>query len=302
MTLRRPIILCASLAVLGSACAAPAEVGAMRFANQAPVWKVNDRADVPVKPAEREFPRLLYFFDAFFFRALTDAMEMPAPRRAMNINALGEVPDSTWFTNRIGVRDLTASEIARGPNASGGPDPSGPWRVTGSKVGGRSVGFIMKDPRGIKYIVKFDEAGIPVVETATDVVLQRLLLQGRRHERDGNAAGRAGEGERGSGAASGVLHHRSGRRETPGSRGRLDDRRRHAILHAPGGVVAFELQEDACMTVRNDPVELDQGSPSDRAHDRSRHVPRFPTVAPGFCRPRSRWTPSAAPAAGRASA
>ena len=38
------------------------------------------------------------------------------PIRAVNVNTLDEVPDSSWFTNRIGVRDLPITEITRGPN------------------------------------------------------------------------------------------------------------------------------------------------------------------------------------------
>ena len=37
------------------------------------------------------------------------------PIRAVNANTLDEVPDSSWFTNRIGVRELPLAEIARGP-------------------------------------------------------------------------------------------------------------------------------------------------------------------------------------------
>lgn len=162
-------------ALLVSACAGPSTVGRLRFKNQAPVWKVNDRLKVSTKPEERPFRRMLYFFDAYFFRALTEAMEMKEPVPALNVNSLGEVPDSTWFTNRIGGRDMDPSELIRGPNTDDGPDRSGTWTVTGSKVGGISVGFIIKDARGTKFIIKFDQLGIPVIETATDVVLQRLL-------------------------------------------------------------------------------------------------------------------------------
>jgi hypothetical protein len=47
--------------------------------------------------------------------------------------------------------------------------------VKSSKVGGQSVGFIIEDARGDKYLLKFDEIDFPVMETATDVVVQRLL-------------------------------------------------------------------------------------------------------------------------------
>ncbi len=43
----------------------------------------------------------------------------PGDRRdvlAMNINTAGEMPDSSWFTNRIGRRVPPLNEIVRGPN------------------------------------------------------------------------------------------------------------------------------------------------------------------------------------------
>ena len=33
--------------------------------------------------------------------------------RAMNVNTVDDVPDSSWFTNRIGVRDLPLDELVR---------------------------------------------------------------------------------------------------------------------------------------------------------------------------------------------
>ena len=171
----RALLVLAAVAT-ASACASPGPAGKLRFANQAPVWRVNDRADVAAKPANRPFVRMLYHSDTAFFRRITLAMEVAAPRRAMNTNALDEVPDSTWFTNRIGVRDVSLAEIARGPNSDvNGPDRSAPWRVVGSKVGGQSVGLLIEDNRGVKYLLKFDEPDYPVIETATDVVVQRLL-------------------------------------------------------------------------------------------------------------------------------
>src|SRR5262245_65388689 len=35
----------------------------------------------------------------------------PSGLRAQNVNTIDEVPDSSWFTNRIGTRALTIDEI-----------------------------------------------------------------------------------------------------------------------------------------------------------------------------------------------
>src|SRR5262245_32004193 len=41
----------------------------------------------------------------------------PSGTRARNINTIDEVPDSSWFTNRVGSSQVTAAEIAVGPAA-----------------------------------------------------------------------------------------------------------------------------------------------------------------------------------------
>src|SRR5262245_34005123 len=63
---------------------------------------------------------------------------------AGNINTIDEVPDSSWFTNRIGARPLTADDISRGPNTGTGPAP-GRWTVIGAKLGGAAPGFRVTD-------------------------------------------------------------------------------------------------------------------------------------------------------------
>src|SRR5262245_26837674 len=40
----------------------------------------------------------------------------PTGLRAKNINTIDEIPDSGWFTNRIGTKTVTSEEITRGGN------------------------------------------------------------------------------------------------------------------------------------------------------------------------------------------
>ena len=153
---------------------APRAVSDVRFANRAPVTAVNDRVDI-AQPKDPGFPRLLYFFDRFAFRRVTRLMEVPEPTHAVNVNSLDEVPDSTWFTNRIGVRDLSPRDLERGPNSDDGPDTSAPWTILGTKIGGVTIGFRIEDARGVQYLLKFDRKGLPETETGANVVVQRLL-------------------------------------------------------------------------------------------------------------------------------
>ncbi len=170
---RRAIVL----ALVASACGGQARspAGELRFHNRAPVSVVDDRRDLPEPPREPTFVKEFHHFDGRWYKRVDRWMEMRPPRRAANVNALDEVPDSTWFENRIGARDLSPDEIATGPNLTGSPEGHRPWRIEGSKVGGTAVGFVVRDRRGIRYLLKFDERGVPDVETGADVVTQRLL-------------------------------------------------------------------------------------------------------------------------------
>ena len=176
--MRRPLLapLLGLMAALAAACAgSPSPVGDVRFFNRAPVTVVNDRCDVPDKPAEYALSALLYAIDADIFHRIPRLLDFKPYLRARSQNAMDEVPDSTWFTNRIGHRPMTPEEIRRGPNDSDGPDRSAPWRIIGSKTAGISAGFRVKDARDDVWLIKFDEPHLPEMETATEVIVQRLV-------------------------------------------------------------------------------------------------------------------------------
>jgi hypothetical protein len=94
--------------------------------------------------------------------------------RARDINTIDEVPDSSWFTNRIYARPLTDEEIARGPDVDPAP-ASGRWTVTAAKVIGFAPGFTMKDSRGTTWFIEFDPRGFPHASTAAVSVAVRLF-------------------------------------------------------------------------------------------------------------------------------
>jgi hypothetical protein len=168
----RPLLLLPLLA----ACAGTTPAGTLRFANQPPVAAVDDRRDVPDKPAERKFALNLYHLDGYLVLPVLGAMDLEKQRRAGDVNSIDEVPDSTWFHNRIGVRALTPAQVGRGAGGDDpGPEACKPWTIKSTKVGGMSVGFIIEDACGGKYLLKFDGKGVPEMETAADVISARLF-------------------------------------------------------------------------------------------------------------------------------
>jgi hypothetical protein len=70
----------------------------------------------------------------------------PTGVRAQDINTVDEVPDSSWFTNRIGAHPLTIDELVRGPIAGAPPDPSR-WVISREKTSGVHPGVTAKDAK-----------------------------------------------------------------------------------------------------------------------------------------------------------
>jgi hypothetical protein len=78
------------------------------------------------------------------------------PRPAMNVNTLGEVPDSSWFTNRIGVRDMPVAEVLRGPNKFERLDAEEWTIVRGKGPGGFHPGFRAVHPGDPKQVYQLE--------------------------------------------------------------------------------------------------------------------------------------------------
>lgn len=165
----------AVVSFLLAACAGTSSLPAARYHDAPPVAVVDDRRDTPKSPAPRVYNRWLYQLRGNVVGPIKRALDARADHRALGTNALDEVPNSTWFTNRLGARTLTADELRAGPGRAGSPEPHMPWTVQSTKVGGRNVGFIIKDARGEKFILKFDKKGFPETETAAGVIVGRLL-------------------------------------------------------------------------------------------------------------------------------
>ncbi len=167
--------MAAALLALVGGCAASPPIPPARFANAPIVTIVDDRRDVPKQPEELEFLPDMYLFDSALERVVTRPLELPRIQRALGVNALDDVPDSTWFTNRNYKTPLTPDEVRLGPNTHT-PEQHLPWTISSTKIGGTTPGFIVKDSAGVKYQCKFDYAASPTeLETGTHVIVNRLM-------------------------------------------------------------------------------------------------------------------------------
>lgn len=98
----------------------------------------------------------------------------PVDRRAMSLNTIDEVLDSSWFTNRVGTRGLAPADVGRGPDTSDGPAP-GTLLIVSGKSDGVTPGFTVRDATGQIWFVKFDPPAYPELATGAEVVATKLF-------------------------------------------------------------------------------------------------------------------------------
>ena len=94
--------------------------------------------------------------------------------RALNVNTIDELPDSSWFTNRIGARPLSIDEAVRGPVTGPGP-AAGPLTVTRAKPSGVSAGFVLRDSAGETWFAQFDAPDYSEAASGAAMVANKLF-------------------------------------------------------------------------------------------------------------------------------
>ena len=94
--------------------------------------------------------------------------------KARNVNTVDEVPDSNWFTNRIGTRAVSIEEAVQGPLTGSGPVP-GRWLISRAKEAGVAPGFTIRDAKGDLWFVSFDAKGFPEAATGAILVANKIF-------------------------------------------------------------------------------------------------------------------------------
>ena len=108
------------------------------------------------------------------FNLFINSGHKPSGVRAKNINTIDEVPDSSWFTDRIGAGTLTTEELVRGPNLGAPPDPS-KWVLIREKTSGVHPGFTAIDARGETWFLQFDPVHFPEGATAAVAIASKVF-------------------------------------------------------------------------------------------------------------------------------
>jgi hypothetical protein len=138
--------------------------GDRHFYADDPLWVDDDAALDASKAGKIE--------DANSYDFVVNSFGTPGERqdvRALNVNTIGEVPDSSWFTNRIGKAGMSVADIRRGPDRYEAISLDS-WTVSGGKGAGVQPGFRMTDPEGYTYQIEFDPHSNPELATGAEII------------------------------------------------------------------------------------------------------------------------------------
>jgi hypothetical protein len=142
--------------------------------------------DFDMKNIPEPRPRIANFYDNFFHEQLFEEgkqdLDVPrwfrslagAPKPAMNVNTVDEVPDSSWFTNRHALRHMTIEQLVRGPNTGSAPNFD-QATITNAKNEGVTIGMQVEDKNGDTYFIKFDQAEWPELQSGAEIISTKIL-------------------------------------------------------------------------------------------------------------------------------
>lgn len=145
-----------------------------RFTDTEVVWVDDDRHPIGEEPEEYWSGLAWDAVDQSLFRPMHRGLSLTKGREAANVNAWDEVPDSSWYVNRIGIRPMSHDELAQGGCPDERLDESGPWKVTSAKPNGANPGFGITDAQGRGWLMKFDGDEQTEIATTADVTGSRL--------------------------------------------------------------------------------------------------------------------------------
>ncbi|HKY38164.1 MAG TPA: hypothetical protein VJN18_19610 [Polyangiaceae bacterium] len=162
--------LCALLALAGCA-------GAPRFPLRAPMTHDPDQQPFASEPEEYFSPFAWDGANYMVFHPIARFFAVDPAGAAVNVNALDEVPDSSWFENRLGRRALSVDEVRRGSCSDKRLDPSGPdgsWTIDQGKNNGANPGFRVNIKGLGKFMLKTDPASEPERATGATAISSRV--------------------------------------------------------------------------------------------------------------------------------
>ena len=139
-----------------------------KFADRPAVTTVADASPSPV-PERIRLADSVFFTDTYVRRPLIQALELERVPEAGDVNALDEVPTSTWYRPPpSGMKRLARAYRVDGP-------PTLPLRVVTRKTSLGRGGLSIVDSRGLAYELFRDPKTAPATTTAAAAIASRLV-------------------------------------------------------------------------------------------------------------------------------
>jgi len=142
-----------------------------KFRSDDPLKQDPDRNPVPI-PKERDLSQIYDLVENTWILRPKKNEQIP---EAQNINTLGEVPDSSWYTNRMSRRVMSIDELVKGPDRLSEAEEYRLWVLIDVKTEGVTPGFTVRDGRGDVYFVKFDPPAYPQMSTSSEVIATKFF-------------------------------------------------------------------------------------------------------------------------------
>jgi ATP:ADP antiporter, AAA family len=168
------LVLAGVCALSAVGCAGARGSAERRFPDRPVAWHEHDDANVAQAPERTDLSResLTLILRDNFPNDIDYALSGARNRPARDVNALDEVPCSTWFCPRNHVKPLSSEEVAAGPAAE---PPQLPLTIVKGKEEGATMGFQVVDAAGRKFMMKVDPAGHVGMTTGAEMVGARFF-------------------------------------------------------------------------------------------------------------------------------
>lgn len=130
-----------------------------KFPDRPVAWYEHDDASLRHEPRENRWSeaRGAHMVQDNLVREVDRTLSLEQRRTAEDVNAMDEVPCSTWFCPRNHLVPMTPEELAAGNPEFSAPVP--PITILSGKRAGAAPGWVVEDAEGKKFIMKFDPRG-----------------------------------------------------------------------------------------------------------------------------------------------
>jgi len=169
LTRSRRAAFLGSIVVLGGLFTSATSTQSPRFYADDPISREPESQDAAKAAAYEQSQMYELMYNLF-----VNSGSKPSGLRAKNINTIDEVPDSSWFTNRIGTRPMSVDELVKAHNVSAPPDPA-KWVVIREKSSGAHPGFTARDAKGQTWFLQFDPSYFKEGPTSAVAIASKIF-------------------------------------------------------------------------------------------------------------------------------